>query len=556
MVKGSRLRKQKSLKHKRSVVGLQPIEIGPLPELEPEMEVEQFQQQAPKSKKPAAPAKEMTRTENLVLPEENYGFSSLNLCAPTMTAIEKFGFTRMTEVQARTIPPLLGGKDVIAAAKTGSGKTLAFLIPVIEKLMKKPCRTGVGAIVISPTRELALQIYQQLTILLESNEKLEAALSIGGSDRRQEAKRIVHGVDIVVGTPGRLLDHLNNTEGFNYTGVELLIVDEADRILEIGFEEELKAIVRLLPTKRQSLLFSATQTAKVAEISKVVTMSDDMLYIGVDDKQEFATRDTLEQGYVVVGSENKLRLLYTFLKKNALKKKVIIFFATCAEVQFYYELLKFVDLPVLQLHGKLKQGKRTNTFFQFTEATSGALLCTDVAARGLDIPHVDWIIQFDPPEDPKEYIHRVGRTARGVAGAKGRALMFLLPQEVSYIAILRHARVPLKEYEFPPNKLAKVQPQLEKLVEQNYYLHRSAREAFRSYIQGYSQHARKDVFDVHALDLISVAKSFGFEHPPRVDLKISLKGKKSRKEGRGRSKNGFSAENPYGNGGSQTQWSK
>eukprot|EP00966_Prymnesium_polylepis_P310436 7172390-Prymnesium_polylepis.1 len=177
----------------------------------------------------------------------------------------------------------------------------------------------------------------------------------------------------------------------------------------------------------------------------------------------------------------------------------------------------------MDLHGDQKQNKRTATFFEFCSAKSGILLCTDVAARGLDIPDVDWILQFDPPDEPKAYIHRVGRTAR--AGGSGRALLFLLPDELAFLKYLRQARVPLNEYEFPPHKLANVQAQLEKLVGKNYYLHKSARDAYRSYLHSYNSHSLKDVYDVNSLDLAGVAASFGFENPPKVTLMLKANAK-------------------------------
>jgi len=207
-------------------------------------------------------------------------------------------------------------------------------------------------------------------------------------------------------------------------------------------------------------------------------------------------------------------------------------------------LLNYIDIPVLDLHGKQKQSKRTSTFFEFCNAAQGILLCTDVAARGLDIPSVDWIIQYDPPDDPKEYIHRVGRTARGVAG-QGRALLFLLPQELAFLKYLKQCKVPLNEYEFPQSKIAKVQSQLEKLVQKNYFLHKSAREAYRSYVQAYAQHGLKSVFNIHSLDLLQVAKSFGFTAPPAVPLKLSLK-YRSKEEAKKLNRHGFSSDNPYG----------
>jgi ATP-dependent RNA helicase DDX18/HAS1 len=202
-----------------------------------------------------------------------------------------------------------------------------------------------------------------------------------------------------------------------------------------------------------------------------------------------------------------------------MKKKVIVFLSSCACVKYYSELLNYIDLPVLDLHGKQKQQKRTNTFFEFCNAKQGTLICTDVAARGLDIPAVDWIVQFDPPDDPRDYIHRVGRTARG-ANSKGRSLLFLQPNEVGFLGRLKEARVPVVEFEFPQNKIVNVQSQLEKLIDQNYYLNASAKDGFRSYLHAYSSHSLRTIFDVSKLDMKKVAKSFGFKQPPRVDIQL------------------------------------
>lgn len=269
-----------------------------------------------------------------------------------------------------------------------------------------------------------------------------------------------------------------------------------------------------LKTDRQSMLFSATQTEKVADIARL-SLQNAPIFVSVEDNSKLATVAGLEQGYVVCESDWRFLLLFTFLKKNK-DKKVIVFFSSCNAVKFYSELLNFIDLPVLDLHGKQKQQKRTVTFFEFKNATSGILLCTDVAARGLDIPKVDWIIQYDPPDDPREYIHRVGRTAR--AGTNGKALLFLLAEELGFLKYLKHAGVPLNEYDFPKSKIANVQAQLEQLIEKNFYLHKSARDAYRSYIQAYASHNHKDIFNVHKLDLLKVAKAFGFTVPPRVNL--------------------------------------
>lgn len=342
---------------------------------------------------------------------------------------------------------------------------------------------------------------------------------MGGTNRRTEAERLSKGVTLLVGTPGRLLDHLKNSSKFNYSNLLCLIIDEADRILEIGFEEDLREIINLLPKKRQTIFFSATQTKNVRDIARVSVREP--ISINVHENETVSTASGIEQGYVVCPVDKRFLLLFTFLKKN-LDKKILVFFSTCNSVKYYSELLNYIDVPVLDLHGQQKQTKRTSTFFEFCNADKGTLLCTDVAARGLDIPAVDWIIQYDPPSDPKEYIHRVGRTARGLNG-KGRALLFLIPEELNFLKYLKSAKVPLNEFIFPENKIAKVQTQLESLVEKNYYLHRSAREAYKSFVQGYAQHTLRDVFNAQNLDLIGVSKSFGFSVPPKVSLQISLK---------------------------------
>ncbi|KAI3654066.1 hypothetical protein MP228_000785 [Amoeboaphelidium protococcarum] len=497
-------------------------------------------------------------------------FDGLNLSDATMKAIGEMGFTDMTEIQARCIPPSLTGRDILGAAKTGSGKTLAFLIPIVELMSKmkfKP-RNGTGAVVIAPTRELALQIFSVAREVLKYHSQT-FGIVMGGANRRAEADKLAKGVNLLIATPGRLLDHLQNTKGFMYKNLKALVIDEADRCLEVGFEEEMKKIVQILPKERQTLLFSATQTTKVEDLAKCA-LNKAPLYINVVQEMDFSTADGLEQGYVVCPSELRFLLLFAFLKRN-LKKKVIVFFSSCNSVKYHAELLNYIDIPVLDLHGKQKQQKRSSTFISFKNADHGILLSTDVAARGLDLPAVDWVIQYDPTDDPKEYIHRVGRTAR--AGGRGSALLFLLPSELGFLHYLKQARVPLNEYQFPLNKLPQIQSQLEKLISKNYYLHQSAKEGYRSYLQAYASHAHKQVFDVLGLDLNKVAKSFGFDQPPRVNINVNLSGREGKRKQHGSGANRPGAEyknvkdgkEHYSNknskrskidNGDKTQWSK
>uniref|UniRef100_A0A9J7ZNP0 ATP-dependent RNA helicase n=1 Tax=Cyprinus carpio carpio TaxID=630221 RepID=A0A9J7ZNP0_CYPCA len=465
---------------------------------------------------------------------EDKSFASLAevVSENTLKGVKEMGFETMTEIQHKTIRPLLEGRDVLAAAKTGSGKTLAFLIPSIELIYKLKFmpRNGTGVVILSPTRELAMQTYGVLKELM-THHVHTYGLIMGGSNRSAEAQKLSNGVNIIVATPGRLLDHLQNTPGFMFKNLQCLIIDEADRILEVGFEEELKQIIKLLPKKRQTMLFSATQTRKVEDLARI-SLKKEPLYVGVDDNKDTATVEGLEQGYVVCPSEKRFLLLFTFLKKNR-KKKLMVFFSSCMSVKYHYELLNYIDLPVMAIHGKQKQTKRTTTFFQFCNADSGILLCTDVAARGLDIPEVDWIVQYDPPDDPKEYIHRVGRTARGING-RGHALLILRPEELGFLRFLKQAKVPLSEFEFSWAKISDIQSQLEKLIEKNYYLHKSAQEAYKSYVRAYDSHSLKQIYNVETLDLPKVAMSFGFKVPPFVDLNVhSSKGVKMHKRGGG-----------------------
>ncbi|KAK6083659.1 ATP-dependent RNA helicase HAS1 [Seiridium cupressi] len=412
-------------------------------------------------------------------------FEELNLSERTMKAIKDMGFTTMTEIQRRGIPPLLAGKDVLGAAKTGSGKTLAFLIPAIEmmnSLRFKP-RNGTAVIIISPTRELALQIFGVARELMAHHSQTYGIV-MGGANRRAEADKLAKGINLLVATPGRLLDHLQNTPAFVYKNLKSLVIDEADRILETGFEDEMKQIIKILPsTERQSMLFSATQTTKVEDLARI-SLRPGPLYINVDD-----TAEGLEQGYVICEADKRFLLLFSFLKRNQ-KKKIIVFFSSCACVKYHAELLNYIDLP-----------------------------CLDLPARGLDIPAVDWIVQFDPPDETKEYIHRVGRTAR--ANEKGRSLMFLQPSEAGFLTHLKQSRVPISEFDFPANKIINIQSQLEKLVSQNYYLNSSAKDGLKSYIHAYASHSLRSVFDVGKLDIKKVAKAFGFAVPPRVDIQLN-----------------------------------
>jgi ATP-dependent RNA helicase DDX18/HAS1 len=321
----------------------------------------------------------------------NIKFEEFDINIFTLQSLTELGFKTATEIQAKTIPLSLSGADIIGSAKTGSGKSLAFLIPAVETIVNQKDKAGTKVLILTPTRELALQLYNLAKDLL-MHHKETCALTIGGANRKVEAEKLKSGASIVIATPGRILDHMKNTKGFNFQNLSMLVIDEADAILKIGFEQELKEIVGLLPKKRQTLLFSATMNNKLDDIIRLSVHNP----IQISTKSHVATVTNLEQGYVVIEPDKKFLLLYTFLRKNP-NKKIIVFFASCKEVEFFAHLLNYVDIPAKSTHGGQKQQKRTATFFEFSNMEQGILLCTDVVQRGLDFPDVDWIIQYDPP---------------------------------------------------------------------------------------------------------------------------------------------------------------
>lgn len=315
---------------------------------EEEEEIETPQTQK-KNKKSGKTEKEIPTTLESIICDQDFSSLKSTVSEQTLQGVTDMGFTKMTEIQAKSIPPLLEGRDLCGSARTGSGKTLAFLIPCIELIYKLKFmpRNGTGVLIISPTRELSMQTFGVLKELMAHHHHTYG-LIMGGANRQVEAEKLGRGINIVVATPGRLLDHLQNTPNFLYKNLQCLVIDEVDRILEIGFEEELKQIINLLPKKRQTMLFSATQTEKTDSLAKL-SLKKEPIYVGVDDNKEIATVEGLEQGYIVVPSEKRLLLLFTFLKKNR-RKKVMVFFSSCMSVKYHNELFNYIDLPVTSIH--------------------------------------------------------------------------------------------------------------------------------------------------------------------------------------------------------------
>ncbi|XP_045696057.1 probable ATP-dependent RNA helicase DDX10 [Phyllostomus hastatus] len=454
---------------------------------------------------------------------QNYGkinvneitrFSDFPLSKKTLKGLQEAQYRLVTEIQKQTIGLALQGKDVLGAAKTGSGKTLAFLVPVLEALYRLQWTStdGLGVLIISPTRELAYQTFEVLR-KVGKNHDFSAGLIIGGKDLKHEAERI-NNINILVCTPGRLLQHMDETICFHATNLQMLVLDEADRILDMGFADTMNAIIENLPKKRQTLLFSATQTKSVKDLARLSLKNPE--YVWVHEKAKYSTPATLEQNYIVCELQQKINVLYSFLRSH-LKKKSIVFFSSCKEVQYLYRVFCRLrpGISILALHGRQQQMRRMEVYNEFVRKRAAVLFATDIAARGLDFPAVNWVLQFDCPEDANTYIHRAGRTAR--YKEDGEALLILLPsEEKGMVQQLLQKKVPVKEIKINPEKLIDVQKKLESFLAQDQDLKERAQRCFVSYIRSVYLMKDKEIFDVNKLPIPEYALSLGLAVAPRV----------------------------------------
>ncbi|XP_968425.2 probable ATP-dependent RNA helicase DDX10 [Tribolium castaneum] len=440
-------------------------------------------------------------------------FDDLPLSPKTLKGLKECGYTKPTDIQRETIKLGLTGKDILGAAQTGSGKTLAFLIPILERLYCKQWTRldGLGALVITPTRELAYQIFEELRRVGEHHE-FSAGLIIGGKDLKFERNRMDQ-CNIVIGTPGRILQHMDENPLFDCVNMEILVLDEADRCLDMGFEQTMNAIVANLPAKRQTLLFSATQTKSVRDLARLSLKNP--AYVSVHEHSEYSTPKGLQQSYVVCELKDKVSILWSFIK-NHLKQKSIIFLASCKEVKYVYEIFCRLrpGVSLMALYGTLHQLRRMDIYENFCKKTSAVLFATDIAARGLDFPEVHWVVQADCPEDAATYIHRVGRTARFFRG--GESLLLLLPSELKMLDNLKEKKIPIEKIDINPLKLNNPVRKMEAFLARDPDLKDTAQRAFVSYAKSVFLMKDKKVFNVQALDTDSFAHSLGLAIPPRI----------------------------------------
>ncbi|CAH9075971.1 unnamed protein product [Cuscuta europaea] len=452
-------------------------------------------------------------------------FRQLPLSKKTQDGLAGAKYKTMTDIQRASLPHALCGRDILGAAKTGSGKTLAFIIPILEKLYKARWspEDGVGCIIISPTRELADQLFEVLTSV-GKHHSFSAGILIGGRKDIEIEKERVHGMNILICTPGRLLQHMDETPNFDCSQLQILVLDEADRILDVGFKKQLNAIISQLPKHRQTLLFSATQTKSVKDLARLSLKDPE--YVSVHEESTTATPSGLMQTAMVVPLDKKLDMLWSFIKKH-LNKKILVFLSSCKQVRFVYEAFKKLrpGIPLKCLHGRMKLAKRMGIYSMFREETRSVLFSTDVASRGLDFSKaIDWVLQVDCPEDCATYIHRVGRTARYLSG--GKSLLFVMPSEIKMLEKLEEKKIPLHVSKAKAEFLQSVSGLLAALLVQCPELQPLARRAFTTYLKSIYRQTDKEVFDVTKLPVEEFSASLGLPMTPKIRfLKQKVKGK-------------------------------
>lgn len=352
---------------------------------------------------------------------EDATFADVGLCPSLCEAVDKLGWKLPSDIQRQSLPYSLKGRDIIGLAETGSGKTASFALPIIQALLDQP--QGLFALVLAPTRELAFQIGEQFDAL-GAGIGLTTATIVGGVDMMDQAIALAKKPHVVIATPGRIVDHFENTKGFNMRNLRFFVLDEADRLLTMDFEKEIDKILSILPKEnRTSFLFSATMTSKVSKLQRASLVNP----VKVEVSRKYQTVENLIQQYLFIPSKYKDCYLAYVLNELA-GNSAMVFTNTCNETQRLAIMLRNLGFPAVPIHGKLTQPKRLASLNKFKSGERSILIATDVASRGIDIPHVDLVINFGMPTDSKDYIHRVGRTAR--AGRSGRAITMVTQYDV------------------------------------------------------------------------------------------------------------------------------
>ncbi|XP_076469950.1 putative ATP-dependent RNA helicase DDX27 [Babylonia areolata] len=394
--------------------------------------------------------------------DDKLTFSDLDIARPLMKGLSAMHFEKPTPIQAACIPIALRGRDLCACAVTGSGKTVAFMLPILERLLYRPLeRYTTRVLVLVPTRELAVQVHQVGRQIAQFT-KITLCLAAGGLDIKGQEAALRLGPDIVVATPGRLIDHLHNAPNFSISGVEILVLDEADRMLDEYFAEQMKEIIRMCNFQRQTMLFSATMSDAVKDLAAVSLK--DPVRVFVNQNTDVALG--LQQQFVRIreNREGDREAIVAALVSRTFCDKCMVFLQTKIQAHRMHIILGLLGINCGELHGNLSQAQRLEALKKFKEGEIDVLLATDLASRGLDIEGVKTVINFTMPSTLKHYVHRVGRTAR--AGKRGRSVSLVGEQERGIMKeVVKHAKTALKKRTVPPEVVVRFRERIEEMTD-------------------------------------------------------------------------------------------
>mmetsp|Transcript_39353 Transcript_39353/g.80613 ORF Transcript_39353/g.80613 Transcript_39353/m.80613 type:complete len:446 (+) Transcript_39353:25-1362(+) len=441
-------------------------------------------------------------------------FEDLELSNLTLKALEELGYKKLTSIQKICILPALNGRDVLGSGKTGSGKTLCFVIPIIEKLWSKQWSNldAIGGCVICPIRELGVQIFEVMRTVSFYHSFGVRAL-IGGNFIKKN-KKSNKKFSIMIATPSSLLNLISSEKFFTLDYLEILTLDEIDKILDMGFQRVFSSILKFISEKKQTLVFSATLTKKIRNVTRLNLVNPVFCKVRKRRKTESKKSEFPEapsklfQYYLKVNLNEKINILFSFLKSHQ-DQKIIVFFSSRKQVGFFYYIFKALlpNCSFFFIYGNMNQKKRASNFIFFNQSKKGILFTTDLVSRGVDFKSIDWVVQADCPHDVETYLHRIGRAGR--FNKEGKSVLLIGQQEIFFLNLLNSNNIKIFQMRISKGQIVCVSEKISLLVRQNRKLNILGNSAFLNYTRFIISQKNKKIFRLNKSGMLQMAKSFG-----------------------------------------------